>query len=94
MDDFVIQYVKKLKPRDFILKTEEYANRKGKREYLNDLKTRGFMKMLNEYFLAEVDVPRFRMGKKQELETLINEYHLKLKIHMCEKEGWFILGNW
>jgi CRISPR-associated protein Cas1 len=73
MDDFVIQYAKKLNHRDFVLKTEEYANRKGKREYLNDLKTRGFMKMLNEYFVTEVEIPRFRMGKKQEIETLINE---------------------
>jgi hypothetical protein len=31
------------------------------------------MKSLSAYFLTEVKMPRYRMGKKQELETLINE---------------------
>ncbi len=89
MDDYVIQYAQRLKPRDFTLKTEEYANRKGKREYLNDFKTRGFMKMLNEHFLTEVEVPRFRMGKKQELETLINEEALLFASYLRnEKRAW------
>ncbi|MGA2768656.1 MAG: CRISPR-associated endonuclease Cas1 [Candidatus Bathyarchaeia archaeon] len=89
MDDFVIQYAKKLGPRDFILKTEEYANRKGKREYINDLKTRGFMKMLDDCFLSEVEVPRVRIGKKQELETLINEEALLFASYLRnEKQTW------
>lgn len=32
-----------------------------------------FMKSLDEYFLKEVKIPRYRMGERQELETLINE---------------------
>jgi hypothetical protein len=42
-------------------------------QYASDLKTRDFMKGLNEYFLTEAKIPRYRMGKKQELEALISE---------------------
>jgi CRISPR-associated protein Cas1 len=74
IDDFVVEYSRSLKPKDFILKSEDFSsNRKGKREYLNDSKTRDFMKSLDRYFLTEVKIPRYRMGKKQELETLIGE---------------------
>jgi CRISPR-associated protein Cas1 len=74
IDDFVIEYSRSLKPKDFTLKSEDYSsNRKGKREYLNDHQTRDFTKKLNECFLTEVKIPRYRMGKKQELETLISE---------------------
>jgi len=31
------------------------------------------MKKLNAHFLTTVDIPRIKVGKKQELETLINE---------------------
>jgi hypothetical protein len=73
-----------------MLKTEDFSsNRKRKREYLNDLKTRGFMRRLNDYFLTEVEVPRFRMGKKQELETLINEEALLFGSYLRnEKQTW------
>jgi hypothetical protein len=36
IDDFVIQYCKSLKKKDFAMKNEDYSsNRKGEREYLN-----------------------------------------------------------
>jgi CRISPR-associated protein Cas1 len=74
VDDFIIEYARKLKRNDFILKTENFSsNRKGKREYLNDLQTRGFMKSLDAYFLTQINLPRYRTGNRQELETLINE---------------------
>ena len=45
MDDFVIQYCQDLSKKDFIMKTETVARkRKGKREYLNETKTRDMMK--------------------------------------------------
>lgn len=45
MDDFVIQYYHNLSKNDFIMKTETVAiKRKGKREYLNETKTRDMMK--------------------------------------------------
>jgi hypothetical protein len=33
---------------------------------------------LNEYFQTKVEIPRIRMRKKQEIETLINEEALLL----------------
>ena len=83
IDDFVIQYCKKLRKRDFIMKHEDFStNRKGKREYLNDSLTHGLMKSLNEYFKTKVEIPRIRMGKTQEIETLINEEALLLAMYL------------
>ena len=73
MDDFIIQYCQGLKKKDFITKSEAYRNRRAKREYLNDSKTRDFMRKLNAFFQSTVEVPRIRIGKRQEVETLINE---------------------
>jgi len=37
MDDFILTYARKLKPRDFVLRDEDLSvNRKGKRQYLKD----------------------------------------------------------
>lgn len=47
--------------------------RVGKREYLNDADTRVLMRALNQYFESMVEIPRIRVGKRQTIETLINE---------------------
>ena len=74
MEGFVIQYCQTLKKKDFILKTEGYSkSKKGKRQYLNDAKTRGFMKELNQHFQRQVAIPRMKIGERQEIETLIRE---------------------
>jgi CRISPR/Cas system-associated endonuclease Cas1 len=74
VDDFVIQYCRKLQKKDFIMKNENFsAKRKGKREYLNDSLTHNQIKSLNQYFQTKLEIPRIRVGKKQEVETLINE---------------------
>jgi CRISPR-associated protein Cas1 len=90
VDDFVIQYCLNLQKRDFIMKVEEYStSKKGKREYLNDSLTHSFVKGLNEYFEAKVEIPRIRLGRKQKIETLISEEALLLA--MCvrnEKQTW------
>jgi CRISPR-associated protein Cas1 len=90
IDNFIIEYARKLKPEDFVQKIENFSsNRKGKREYLNDSTTRRFMKSLDAYFLIEVNVPRYRMGNRQELETLINEEAcLFAKYLRNERENW------
>jgi hypothetical protein len=76
--------------KDFIMKTQDFStNRKGKREYLNDSLTHSLMDSLNEYFRKRVEIPRIRMGKSQEIETLINEEALLFA--MClrnEKQTW------
>jgi len=74
MDDFLIQYCQNLRKSDLIVKTENASRkRKGKREYLNDIKTRYLMRNLNKYFEELVEVPRIRVGRRQTIETLINE---------------------
>jgi len=73
IDDFVIRYCRNVKNRDFVLKTDDYAGKKGKRQYLNDAKRRDFLATLEKYFESRVSIPRVKRGQKQEIETLINE---------------------
>ena len=63
-----------MRKKDFTTKTERVSRKKkGKREYLNGSQTRLLMKQLNVFFEAMVEVPRVRVGKRQTVETLINE---------------------
>jgi hypothetical protein len=44
---------------------------------------------LNVYFQTRVSIPRIRMGKKQEIETLINEEALLFARYLRnEGKGW------
>lgn len=90
IDYFLIGYCQVLKSKDFIVKTEEFAkDKKGKREYLNDLKTRDLTNKLNGFFESYVTIPRIRVGEKQTIETLINEEALLLAKYLrTEKETW------
>ena len=90
VDDFLIQYCQRLRRKDFIVKSERLSRkRKGKREYLNDLQTRDFMKRLFNYFEVKVEVPRIRVGNRQTIETLINEEALLLaKFLRDERKTW------
>jgi len=45
----------------------------GNREYLNDADIVGFMWALNQYFESMVEIPRIGVGKRQTIETLMNE---------------------
>lgn len=84
MDDFILSYARDLKPKDFALKGEEC-----KREYLRDRLQNEHLKRLNAYFKSIVEVPRMRRGKRQELETLINEEALLLAQYLRdEKPTW------
>ena len=74
IDDFAIQYCQGLAKRDFTFKTEKASGqKKGKREYLNDVETKDFTAKLNNYFETTVEIPRIKVGKRQTIETLINE---------------------
>jgi len=74
VDDFIIQFCRNLRRKDFIVKSEILtAKRRDKREYLNNLQTSVFMKNLNQYFQSKVSLPRMRKGDQQEIETLISE---------------------
>jgi CRISPR/Cas system-associated endonuclease Cas1 len=90
IDDFVIQYCRKIAKKDFITKDETQSrNKRGKREYLNDLKTRDFLDQLNAFFESFVDIPRIKVGERQTIETLINEEALLFAKYLRgEKELW------
>ena len=90
VDDFVLDYVQGLKPGDFTTKTVEASkSRKGKREYLNDTKTREMMRELNDCFDIKIEIPLIRHGKRQRIETLINEESLLLaKFIRNESNDW------
>ena len=90
IDDFLIQYCRKLGRKDFTTKTESISRkRKGKREYLNNIQTRDIMKQLNQYFECEVEIPRIRVGLRQTIETLISEEALLLAKYLRdERDNW------
>ena len=83
IDDFIFDFVQRLKQNDFTTKEVQASkNRKGKREYLNDVKTKDMMRELNGYFDTKIEVPLIRYGKRQRIETLINEEALLLAKHL------------
>jgi CRISPR-associated protein Cas1 len=90
IDDFLIQYCKRLNAKDFITKSEGLSRHKvGKREYLNDLDTRDLMSGLNNYFESIVEIPRMKVGKRQTFETLISEEALLFAKYLRnEKKDW------
>jgi CRISPR-associated protein Cas1 len=74
VDDYLIQHYRKITKNRFVTKKEPLTRKKvGKREYLNNFDSKKLMYGLNRLFEAEVQIPRIRHGKKQKLETLINE---------------------
>jgi CRISPR-associated protein Cas1 len=86
IDDFVIQYAFSLKEKDFVLKEEAFSsNRKGKRQYLNGAKNGEFLKRLNLYFKSKVEIPRIKVGKRREIETLIAEEALLFAKYLREE---------
>ena len=74
VDDFVFQLCRGPKLGDFTMKSESVSkNRRGKREYLNDKETSRMMREMGALFESRVEVPLIRFGKRQRIETLINE---------------------
>jgi CRISPR-associated protein Cas1 len=90
IDNFLVEYARNLKPKHFVIKAEDFSRkRKGKRQYLNERMTNEFIKRLNAYFGSKVEIPRIRVGKRQEIETLINEEALLLgKYLRDERKDW------
>jgi CRISPR-associated endonuclease Cas1 len=86
VDDFVIRYALELSDRDFVLKDEDLGfNRKGKREYLKEDRNKAFLKGLNGYFSSIIEVPRVHRGRRQKIETLINEEALLFARYLREE---------
>jgi CRISPR/Cas system-associated endonuclease Cas1 len=90
IDDFLIQYCKRLKTKDFVMKYEALSRHKiGKREFLNDCDSRSLMSGLNKYFETMIEIPRIKVGKRQTFETLISEEALLLaKFLRNERKEW------
>jgi CRISPR-associated protein Cas1 len=91
IDDFVIQFSQTLRKKDFIIKTESVSKKRlGKREYINDKQTRRMMKELQDYMESMIEVPLIRHGKRQRLETLINEEALLLAKYLRNEIDYWI----
>ena len=90
IDDFLINYAQKLKPENFEKHYEKgYYEKKLPRIYLTHTETNNLVKLLTKYFEKKVDIPRIRRGKKQKLETLINEEASLLAQYIrAEKNTW------
>ena len=74
IDDFIIQHCQNFENKDFQMKWENFSSkRKERRQYLNNAQTRELMKSLYKYLQMKIEIPGIRRGRRQELETLINE---------------------
>jgi len=73
---------------DFVWKDDIHAGRKGKRAFLNKERNKEFLDRLEDYFQTRVNVPRVKIGKKQELETVINEEAMLLASFIRGKRIW------
>lgn len=90
VEGFLIQYCQDLEADDFVVKSEwasSKKDRKGKRQYLSEARTREMLKRLNRYLEGMVEVPRIRMGNRQTIETLINEEALLLAKFLRDQQG-------
>ena len=78
------------KERGFTVKFESVSwKRKGKREYLNDAETKRIMKELEGFFESKVKIPLIGHGKRQRIETLVNEETLLLEKYLRnERKMW------
>ena len=79
IDDFLIERCQKLRKKDFVLVTDFVMRLKmGKRIHLCEYEADSLADGLNGLFSREVEIPRIKHGKKQTLDTLINEEALLL----------------
>lgn len=90
IDNYLIQNYRGISKNRFVTKKESMMRKKvGKREYLNDADSKKLMRRLNMFLECEVEIPRIRHGKKQTLETLINEEaYLLAKFLRKERKDW------
>jgi CRISPR/Cas system-associated endonuclease Cas1 len=78
-----------LKPRDFIIVSDTFNDKKSKRTYLKNYLADDLTKKLQGYFTQKVKIPNMKRGRQQELETLIKEEALLLAKYLRgERESW------
>jgi CRISPR-associated protein Cas1 len=89
IDDFLIEYSKKLRKKDFVAKTLMFNNKRGKRIFLGKTAMNKLTSGLYDYFRSTVIIPNFKRGRQQEIESLINEEaHLLAKYLRGESKQW------
>jgi hypothetical protein len=89
IDDFLIAYSKKLRKKDFVAKTIMFNDKRGKRIFLSKAAMNELTSGLYNYFRSTVDIPNVKRGKRQEIESLINEEALLLAKYLRgEKKQW------
>jgi len=90
IDDFLIRFSQKLTEKDFVYKTEWFSSNKlGKRQVLNNEKTKELTQRLNSFFEKKIKISRVKYGKRQQIESLINEEACLLAKYLrSEKPTW------
>lgn len=90
IDDYLIERCQKLHKKDFVLVTDCMMKlRMGKRIHLCEFETKDLAEGLNSIFERPVEIPRIRHGRKQKLDTLINEEaYLFAQYLRNEKQEW------
>ena len=87
IDDFLLERCKKYHKKDFVLVTDFMMHlRMGKKIHLCEYETNGLAEDLNRFFEHMVEVPRIRIGKRQTIDTLINEEALLLAKFLRNKQ--------
>jgi CRISPR/Cas system-associated endonuclease Cas1 len=89
IDDTIISFCRDVNSKDFVFKKEKRANKQAKRQYLNKKMEKAFTAKLDALFQSIVEIPRLKVGKRQEVETLINEEALLLAKYLRnERKEW------
>jgi len=90
IDDYLIERGQKLRKKDFVVVTDFMMRLKmGKRIHLCEYEADGLADGLKSLFEKKVEIPRIKHGKRQTLDTLINEEALLLaKFLRNEREKW------
>ena len=90
IEDLIIEFSQNLTQKDFTFKKEWFSsNRLGKRQVLGKDKTKELTARVYELWERKVVIPRIRYGKRQTVETLINEEaYLLAKYLRNEQTSW------
>lgn len=90
IDDFLIERCQKLRKKDFVVVTDFMMHLKiGKKIHLKEYETDSLAEDLNLFFERMVEVPRIKVGKRQTLDTLLNEEALLFAKYLRkERKEW------
>jgi len=90
IDDYLIELGRKLRKKDFVVVTDFMMRLKmGKRIHLCEYEADSLAEGLNSLFNRYFEIPRIKHGKRQTVDTLINEEAMLLaKFLRNEREKW------